>query len=408
MEISINTLIDDENFYNFGGTDSFSLNGYKCFAGIDINHISPYEVKKTLKLQVYEDEPIQYAFGSSTGLCTTTPTGSIKEKDLLTKLMSLSDDDESVCSFFKEYGFLFPVKTGIYDEYDFQSISAILQHLKATVLLISELQSTNPNFIDILNYTLFLLLSDPIEVTISATGKIYHTCHHKIAETIKKASFLPETDRRKEVLNSGCYKVKDLIYPPYYDVDPNEYKNIRSTFGRNTLPKGWNTSLFKDIVSLYVNDINEPIGVRLIIDFLYHFMIEVGVIKSVDFYSGVSFYEEDLQINLTASMKKALVYIAKIALNEEINANLAGITSRFVVSKMEPSWRATNLLSALYFSIFYTNPKAEIYRKCANPACNNRFLVKTSNGRKKYCCPSCRNATAQRNHRVKMKKIKAQ
>ena len=81
-----------------------------------------------------------------------------------------------------------------------------------------------------------------------------------------------------------------------------------------------------------------------------------------------------------------------------VDDNLSGISPRYSVLKMGPTWRVQNLISALYFSVFYLRPGTDVYRKCANPACNNRFVVKIANGRKKYCCANCRNATARRNH----------
>jgi hypothetical protein len=136
-------------------------------------------------------------------------------------------------------------------------------------------------------------------------------------------------------------------------------------------------------------------------------MKNVGVINKVSFENNIEFYANPAYNKFDEQLKQSLIIVAKIVLNEEINSNLSGIVPRFIASKMEPSWKAENLLSALYFSIFYMKPGSEIYRECANPACHNHFLVKTSNSRKIYCCVNCRNATSQRNHRKKIKEITA-
>lgn len=403
MEILLETIDEKDSFFNFGGSDNFVLNGYRCFAGIDINHISRFETVKKLKVQALADQPIYYAFGSSSGLCITTPNGSIRDKNLLSKLLSLSGKDEDLSNFFEEYGFIFPASNDQYSEYDLNDIKEVLNHLKSTALLMSELQNPDPDYTSILRNTFYLLLSDPVEVLIPANAGKYKTCVHKISSIISKASSIPEYDHKKELFDCGKYKIKDLICPVFNEIDPDLYKDIQSTYAERELPVGWNTTLFKDIVYLYVNDPNESNGIRFIIDYLYHFMVEIGAIKSVSYENGIQLYDDKIDIVLNERLQHNLFTLAKIVLNEELNSNLNGIIARFSVSNMQPSWRAKNLLSALYFSIFYTNPKSDIYRKCANPSCDKYFLVKASNSRKIYCSKECRNAAAQRSHRLKLK-----
>ena len=161
---------------------------------------------------------------------------------------------------------------------------------------------------------------------------------------------------------------------------------------------------YKAIVYLYRNGANLSKNRRYVIDFLFHFMRDIGVIGGVSFEKGIEYYSDVPQTALLDEiMKNSAVTVAKIVLNEEMNHNLSGISPKYSVLKMGPTWRAPNLISALYFSVFYLRPGTDVYRKCENPACNNRFVVKTTNSRKKYCCANCRNATAQRNHRKKVK-----
>ena len=128
-----------------------------------------------------------------------------------------------------------------------------------------------------------------------------------------------------------------------------------------------------------------------------------GVVKNVTFDSGIEFYGNSSS-NLDEHMKKALLLIAKYVLAQEINHHVSRMKPIYNPITLEPSWKAPNLLTALYFSLFYMKPKSEIYRKCANPSCTNFFLVKTSNSRKKYCCGACRNASNQRDYRFRQKK----
>ena len=118
---------------------------------------------------------------------------------------------------------------------------------------------------------------------------------------------------------------------------------------------------------------------------------------------GIQFYGEG-SLELDDRMKKALIIVARSTLSQEINYNVSKMKAIYNPRTLEPTWKAPNLLTALYFSLFYMKPNSEIYRKCANPSCTNFFLVKTSNSRKIYCCNKCRNASNQRDYRFRQKK----
>ena len=42
-----NIALENENFFNLGN-DYFSLNGYRCFTGVDVVNLSPGEMRHTL------------------------------------------------------------------------------------------------------------------------------------------------------------------------------------------------------------------------------------------------------------------------------------------------------------------------------------------------------------------------
>lgn len=399
-----NIALENENFFNLGN-DYFSLKGYRCFTGVDVVNLSPGEMRHTLKIQSDEQNELHYAFSGSNGLCRTTPMGSVRKENLLSELISLPNEVDSIRSFFEENGFFFPVSKTEYEEVDIYSLTEVVNHIKATVLLMSEIEEPNRNYEKILYLTLYLLLSERVSIKLNSMSQPYSTCYHGFIKTLEKASSVPEIDGTKEGFESETYIINDSVYKPTYDLNIEEYQDIISGSSLTNRYPGINDLRYKDIVYLYRNAPNETPAARITIDFLFHLMRRVGVVSKVTFGNGIEFYDEPAIENFDDNLKQTLIIVAKIVLNEEINSNLSGIVPRFVASKMEPSWKATNLLSALYFSIFYMRPGSEIYRECANPACNNHFLVKTSNGRKKYCSPNCRNATAQRNHRKKVKKM---
>ena len=169
---------------------------------------------------------------------------------------------------------------------------------------------------------------------------------------------------------------------------------------------GINDTLYRQVTIAYKNNNIQSRNLRLMIEFLFHYMHSVGVIKAVTFEGGIEYYGSPDFSKFDSQLKKVAVLIARLVLSGEINHNTRSIKPFYNPNSLEPSWKAPSLLSALYFSIFYMKPGSEIYRKCANPSCHKYFLVKTSNSRKKYCCDNCRNANNQRSHRIKVQKSK--
>ena len=73
---------------------------------------------------------------------------------------------------------------------------------------------------------------------------------------------------------------------------------------------------------------------------------------------------------------------------------------------MSGSWKIPNLITAIYFSIFFLNPNFTLIKKCANPTCDAYFDVLNSNKKRIYCGPQCSNIISQRKYRKKSRQIK--
>lgn len=391
----------------FSDGDFFSYESNLCFCGVDIINISPGVVEQRLKVQAQKDSKVFFAFGGESGLCRTTETGSVRQENLLMEIVSLQDNDiNAIIRFFETNGFFFKVNDTSFESLSLDDIIEVINRLKATVALMNEVESPQINYEKIITLTLYLLLSPQIYIELSTLTRPYVSCKHFLSNEIDKASLLPEIDGQQEAFQKDTYTIRDSVYGSY-ELDIEEYNDVVSgNLYANRYP-GYLDMRYKAIVYLYRNGVNLSKNKRCAIDFLFHFMKNVGVVGGVSYEKGLNYYCDTPRVEmLDEQLKNSALVVAKIVLNEEINHNLLGISPRYSVQKMGPTWRVPNLLSALYFSIFYLRPGTEIYRKCANPACNNRFIVKTTNGRKKYCCANCRNATAQRNHRKKTKSEK--
>ena len=285
---------------------------------------------------------------------------------------------------------------------DFNNLIQVTYHIKAALLLMNALQQKSMDYDDILQLTLFLLLSPKVEMKI--TDKQTYTGYHESTLDVID-SVISVTDNSNYITIDGedYYNIADLVYETHYNLRVDEYEDISTGEHFMYSYPGIDDLRYKKITIAYKNSHNVPKIQRLVIDFLFHFMNTNGVVKNVAFDSGIEFYGNS-NLNLDEQMKKTLLLIAKYVLAQEINHHVSRMKPIYNPITLEPSWKAPNLLTALYFSLFYMKPKSEIYRKCANPSCTNFFLVKTSNSRKKYCCDACRNASNQRDYRFRQKK----
>lgn len=388
---------------DFFENNLFRYESYSCDCVKDIKHIAPgVEPLITLKLQSLPARKIRFAFAAKEGLLRLANTGSIEEKNILASLISLPNKNiDLLFEFFKNNGFFFPISDSEYEAIDAHTMLELVNRIKATVRLMSAIEESRKNYQDILHLTLYLLLSDPVSINVKSLREPYSTCRHPFYDEIKNAPYLHIVDRGQEAFDKDTYTIKDTIYQPTYELDINDYNDIMG--GYMSSKPGFNSELFKSVVNLYCNKPNANHSIRLITDFLFHYQYEVGIIKSFDYDNGIQYYSQPDMSKFNDNMKKALIEIARLTIGEEINKNLDGIRPQYNVSTMSPSWCVNSLMGAIYFSIFYMKPGLELYRLCANPNCNQYFLVKTTSVRNKYCCPECANATAQRNYRKRKK-----
>lgn len=394
-------MTDLDNFFNLGN-DYFSLSCRKCIFRTEEIFKPDGQVHNILTVYPVDNEIINYAFSGSQGLCLTTPHGSLQNKNILGTLISLpSNNVKKVINFFEEHGYLLPISTeGA--EVDADALVEILNRIKATVLLMTALEKPTFDYEQILHLSLYLLMGK--QVTLYGTTQFsYTTYRHPLHDSIRNQAAIDSLQQTPEV---ESIIVKDMIYSPSYNLKVDEYEDISNgeTFAYNY--PGINDTFYRQITIAYKRNNIQSKNLRLMVEFLFHYMHSVGVIKAVSFDGGVEYYGSPDCSKLDERLKSAVILIARLILSGEINHNTRSIKPFYSPNSLAPSWKAPSLLTALYFSIFYMKPGSEIYRKCANPSCNKYFLVKTSNSRKKYCCDNCRNANNQRSHRIKVQKGK--
>ena len=126
--------------------------------------------------------------------------------------------------------------------------------------------------------------------------------------------------------------------------------------------------------------------------------------------NGAFSFKPAVDLNRTYAFDKAdmklLPAIAKKVIKKEMDYYLSNIHSVYDAETMTASWEIPDLLTAMYFSLFYYNPKHTIYKVCERTDCGNLIVVTSSDTKKKYCSAKCNGIVTQRRFRKKMKEEK--
>lgn len=383
------------------GVETFSLPSNKC----RIKKYSAFDGAR-VSIEKITDEPLYYSFDGINGLCLTTKHGSVRKKNLLLELASLNVKAENqVIHFWEESGFFFPLQNGATTFLLDDCLNAVYR-IMATTEIISELGSVKPNIDRMIHSTLYLLLSNKIELKSEDSEKVFFSSPlHESVNIINQSSIAVNTDYdTDEAAEKGSYTVKDTVYPETYELDAEDYDAIISGDDPwHTNPE--NTDIrYRKIASVFKTNHNLNRNSRRIIDFLFHYMYEVGVIKNIDYKTGIEYYQSPNNEQFNEQLQRALLVVSRIVVANEINTVISrSVRPLFISESLDTTWRATSLYAALLFSLFYMHPGKSIFKRCANPTCNKYFSVSSTNGRRIYCCKKCRDANNSRRHRIKEK-----
>ncbi|NFM45365.1 CGNR zinc finger domain-containing protein [Clostridium botulinum] len=368
---------------------SFSFSNYSCDVLIDTIHDNTGNQYKNLRIKNLSDKHIDYNFTQA----LYKKTDSHKEHNILMEFISITNDDtNSLTKFFINNGFILHNSTKEYSLYSCNDLHAIVKRVKCLVELIMELQKGSTLNEILLKNTIYLLLSDPIIISKDTDSKernnsqntvtIYHSGHHKIHNCIF------------DYYNLGP---NPNVFPDYdqdlYAGACTDFENSKKEF-RNEL------KLSLTLNCLFRHNISQE--TRSQIDFLYK-LVSISEIEQINTKEGVVFTKK-IQTIINAfddELKSRLTEITKHVIKTELDYNISRIRPSYNTDTLLGSWKIPDLLSAIYFSIFFLNPNFEIIKKCANSTCANYYSVLHSNTRKKYCSQQCANAVNQRKSRAR-------
>lgn len=367
--------------------NSFSFTNKSC--DTKKNTLFDKEGKKQIQLRIRSDSENLIHFHYRQFLCKKTDFA--QEHNILMDFISLPyGQEDKLVAFFDKNGFIFETPTSEYSLYKADDLHGIIRRIKNTVEIITELQNEKPNYGLLLQNCIYLLISERVIIDIadlSDTEKgnpiiIYRSCPFKLYDLLGKA---PGPDPESRFF----YDEEEYVYLF------SKYENSKKTY-KDYLDYSIGLNF------LFSHDIHDEL--RKQVDFLYK-IIEISSIESIDTKNGVIFTKQISSIItlLTDELKENLIDIAKKIVKVEVDYNIKSIRASYDTGSFTSSWSVPNLLTALYFSIFFLNPNFEIVKKCNNPSCAYYFSVLKSNRRKKYCSQQCANAMSQRKSRERKK-----
>lgn len=392
--------------------EKYTMQSCKCDCFIDTTHNQDGSVLTSLRVKALPDKQLLFAYMPQEGLVRVNPeNGGVESGNLLGELMSIRyGDTDKVVKFFKDNGFLFPISSQGLESFSIEDIFSIIFRVRETLNILSMLNKPRIQYKKIMSAICWLTLSPRILIrSIDEQKEEFTTCPHGYMEFLESQRKNNDYDDLQEDLYEAdeC-DFDDTIYPPEITISTLEISEMLND-PKELLLSGKKTGLSKLDAFLVFQD--KPFGKghlneNKVIDYFYHLTKEVGDIVSIqNDKAAVSFSCGDKEVadRLSPQMQSATIDVAKITIKEELDYAINAIYPSYDIEAMTGSWVIPDLYSALVFSVFYINHKAELYRECENPNCGQYFLVSTTNSRRKYCSPECSNAMQQRKYRQKKK-----
>lgn len=286
-----------------------------------------------------------------------------KNKDLLMDFISIEFGDvELLEKFLNLNGFLFEIGKEEYSLFKCKDIFFIIHRMRILTELIYELGKNIPDYLVILKNTFYLLLTPPVSFKVN--DKIVFSTPN---------------------MSNPDFDIYELTSDaPFYGFDSED------EFREDTVY--WDSYYTRDQLNnhlTYTNYYENPN-------------------YQIDFLASVSDYLEYIDIKETAVLnieevpfkcEPTILDAARNVIKVEMDHQLSKITPTYNPYKLETSWDIPDLITALYFSILFQNPKFRLIKKCKRPDCPNFFTVNKSNDRKIYCTRDCANTMSQRSYR---------
>ena len=352
---------------NFYLNSLFTFSNPSVLVSLEISETNKKTSNYQIKVQRGEDAvSIKFAYKSAEGLVRINNiNGSVEESNILGsflkiyKITSAEKRAHKYLDFFEKNGFLTTKESYVIK---LEELDLICERLSTVLnLMLNIYQSKTRNYDLIEKDIEFLLTNSEFQSNFKLFTNQAIMAYHKA-------------------------ELYDPIYNGYNVINPNLLNDIVSNASAYEVLTS-NSEFMTCLYSYYDNSNTNNIW------FIY---VSYIVNKYLNKYK-----DKDYQID--KPMKEALIKSGKAFYKEQIDYHIRNIKPVFSIEKDGPDWNIDSLLSALYLSIFYLNPKQEIYKECEY--CGKPFLMRTTASNKKYCSMECANKATQARFRAKKKEL---
>lgn len=354
--------------------ENFFLNSQFLYENQAVNIYSQQSHYKKIEYKLiiepnYAVAKIKFAYQATNGLVRLNENGSIAENNILGKFLKIrkicnnKKRLNSYIDFFNDNGFILTINTK--EEYGLEDLDLIVDELFYTVNLMSLIASNKK--------TKYEELIKEIEFLLNINE-----------DRINEYWSIINGENIGNFYNINTNDIYDDIYKCATHIDLNTLIDISSKATEyNDLYKisSFNKS-FMPYISPRINDSKWYIWICF----------------NVNYYLNLHNKKEE---PLDQPLKEGLIVIAKLLYKEQIDYYIQNIKPVYDINKFSPSWEITSLLSSLYLSIFYLNPKLQIYKECEY--CGELFLMKATSTYKKYCSRECSNKANVARYRARKK-----
>lgn len=354
--------------------ENFFLNSQFLYENQAVNIYSQQSHYKKIEYKLiiepnYAVAKIKFAYQATNGLVRLNENGSIAENNILGKFLKIrkicnnKKRLNSYIDFFNDNGFILTINTK--EEYGLEDLDLIVDELFYTVNLMSLIASNKK--------TKYEELIKEIEFLLNINE-----------DRINEYWSIINGENIGNFYNINTNDIYDDIYKCATHIDLNTLIDISSKATEYN-------DLYK--ISSFNKSFMPYISPRISDSKWY-----IWICFNVNYYLNLHNKKEE---PLDQPLKEGLIVISKLLYKEQIDYYIQNIKPVYDINKFSPSWEITSLLSSLYLSIFYLNPKLQIYKECEY--CGELFLMKTTSTYKKYCSRECSNKANVARYRARKK-----
>lgn len=338
-----------------------------------------------------------YAYSLGNGISHTSSS----KTDLVTDLLSLDDDPESLADFFRDNGFFLNCNTFGYEIYDIPHVINTKNIIKNLVFVLCELNSNSPNYDVLLHSFAELSTYRSINITGTSPSNLYS---HSEAEPANK--YLIVSPLNFSLLSCSTSEISKLLHQnksleDSYRYDDDTYYKADTKFDFVLNQK----ITFNDFPHYDPSD--SPIPFSQYINLAYHYAIAADsfTIDAISLFYHISNQhkatEDSFDFDSLSSadmddqLKELLLLLCRRICYYFINEGIRTVYPFIDENTGTKMFSIPDLITGVWYNLYSFDYSNYTYAKCAKPNCSNYFIKLKGATNSLYCCQAHARSAAQ-------------